>query len=112
MQLIERQNHQFSNGLPFKTKVLASVTWVKINGEQRRLFPVSRETTVIGVAKTSFHNNNENVMELRRGESSNPLYISAIGIDLNEATERIRNMKGEFRIPTILKNLDQITKQP
>ncbi|MEN0053310.1 MAG: endonuclease V [Mucilaginibacter sp.] len=67
---------------------------------------------IIGVAKTSFYRNKETVNELRRGESLNPLYISSIGIDVNEATRLVKAMKGNFRIPDILKNLDQITKQP
>ncbi|WP_027383840.1 endonuclease V [Epilithonimonas caeni] len=65
---------------------------------------------IIGVAKTPFYNNKETVAEIKRGESNNPLYISAIGIDLSTAAQKIRDMYGTFRIPNILKTLDQITK--
>lgn len=63
---------------------------------------------VIGVAKRSFHSNADYVRKVRRGESENPLYVSAIGIDLDEAAECILNMHGEYRIPTMLKEVDRI----
>ncbi len=65
---------------------------------------------IIGVAKTPFYNNKETVTEIRRGKSDNPLYVSAIGIDLFTASENILDMAGDFRIPNILKTLDHITK--
>lgn len=65
---------------------------------------------IIGVAKNSFFGNAETVVELRRGDSNKPLYISSVGIELDRAVELIKNMKGEFRVPTLLKKLDGITK--
>lgn len=67
---------------------------------------------VIGVAKRSFHQNQKNVIEVIRGESQNPLYITSIGTDLNEAALNIKKMKGNYRIPTLLKLLDTKTRQP
>ncbi|NOT94323.1 endonuclease V [Ferruginibacter sp.] len=72
---------------------------------------INKSVPVIGVAKTSFFRNKETVTELLRGESKNPLYISSIGYPIDDAVERIKNMKGEFRIPAILKELDRITKE-
>lgn len=66
---------------------------------------------VIGVAKTSFLKNKETINMLYRGESKNPLYISSIGYDLNEATDLIKEMKGNYRVPNILKLLDSKTKE-
>ena len=66
---------------------------------------------VIGVAKTIFANNTENVREILRGESLKPLYVSSIGMDLERAALSIQNMHGNYRIPTLLKKLDQITKR-
>jgi len=63
---------------------------------------------VIGVAKRSFHSNAEYVREVRRGESENPLYVSAIGCDLDEAAAYIQHMHGEYRIPTMLKEVDRL----
>ena len=65
---------------------------------------------IIGVAKTPFYSNKETVTEIKRGESNNPLYISAIGMDISNACQKIMDMHGDFRIPNILKTLDQITK--
>lgn len=65
---------------------------------------------VIGVAKTNFATITRNKMALCRGESKNPLYITSIGIDPEIATEKIRNMSGKYRIPTLLKELDRLTK--
>lgn len=65
---------------------------------------------VIGVAKNKFHNNTENVIEVLRGLSKKPLYVSAIGISQDEAANHIMRMKGNHRIPTLLKQLDNYTK--
>lgn len=66
---------------------------------------------VIGVAKTSFFKNKETVNEVYRGKSNNPLYISSIGYELSKATDLIKAMKGNFRIPDVLKLLDTKTKE-
>lgn len=65
---------------------------------------------IIGVAKTPFHTNKQTVTEIKRGKSDNPLYVSAIGMELSTASQKILDMSGDFRIPSILKILDQITK--
>jgi deoxyribonuclease V len=69
---------------------------------------VDQKYPIIGVAKSSFHGNAEFVREVRRGESENPLYVSAVGCDLYEAAESILNMHGKYRIPTLLKEVDRI----
>jgi deoxyribonuclease V len=66
---------------------------------------------VIGVAKTNFATVEEHKMGLWRGESKKPLYISAIGLELEDAFQKIESMHGEFRIPTLLKELDRLTKE-
>jgi len=72
---------------------------------------LKNKVPVIGVAKSSFFANKETVFEVLRGESKNPLYVSAIGMELNIATDLIKNMRGAYRIPDILKELDRITKE-
>lgn len=72
---------------------------------------LNKKLPVIGVAKTSYMGNKDTIVELLRGESKNPLYISSIGIELNKAVELIKSMHGEYRIPTLLKELDKLTKQ-
>lgn len=66
---------------------------------------------VIGVAKTSFHQNTKNVRPILRGGSANPLYVTSIGIDLEEAAQKVQSMAGEFRMPTLLKLMDTLTKE-
>ncbi|UFH35075.1 endonuclease V [Flavobacterium acetivorans] len=80
---------------------LGGYTWESLN----------KKIPVIGVAKNSFFRNKNTVKKVFRGESKKPLYVSSIGIDLDSATNLIKNMKGDYRIPTILKELDRITKE-
>lgn len=72
---------------------------------------LQRKIPIIGVAKTDFISLQKNKRLLFRGESKNPLYITAIGIDLDTATSKIHMMLGEYRIPTLLKRLDMLTKE-
>lgn len=65
---------------------------------------------IIGVAKTAFHSVQKLSQPIFRGESKSPLYVSAIGFELDLALQKVQNMKGDFRIPSILKILDQETK--
>jgi deoxyribonuclease V len=66
---------------------------------------------IIGVAKTSFHNNTKHVKEVCRGTSKQPLYVTAIGTGLCEAEQHIKSMYGEHRMPHILKLMDTETKR-
>ena len=70
-----------------------------------------RKIPVVGVAKSSFAGNIKFVKEILRGESKQPLYISAMGMALDDAARLVTQMHGDFRIPTLLKKLDQLTKQ-
>jgi deoxyribonuclease V len=72
---------------------------------------LNKQIPIIGVAKSPFFNNKETVSEVYRGESKKPLYVSAIDYNKEKAVENIKNMNGEFRLPTILKQMDTITKE-
>jgi exodeoxyribonuclease-5/deoxyribonuclease V len=65
---------------------------------------------VIGVAKTNFATIVQHKRPVERGESKNPLYITAIGMDPDLAAQHIKSMHGEFRMPALLKQLDGLTK--
>lgn len=65
---------------------------------------------VIGVAKTRFAGLHQNQREVSRGGSIRPLYVTAIGIDLDLAAQNIQGMAGENRIPLLLKKLDGLTR--
>ncbi|OQP59713.1 endonuclease V [Niastella vici] len=67
---------------------------------------------VIGVAKTNFHQNMKYVIPVMRGTTERPLFVTAIGTDLQQAANYIQCMHGEYRLPTVLKQLDRITKEP
>ncbi len=70
---------------------------------------IGKQIPVIGVAKNPFYTAH-NIIEVIRGESNKPLYVSAVGIDVKLAAENVRLMKGIYRIPDILKQLDKTTK--
>jgi deoxyribonuclease V len=66
---------------------------------------------VMGVAKSDFSTVQKNKRALLRGGSKRPLYITAIGMDLDRAADNIARMAGAFRMPTLLQQLDRLTKQ-
>ncbi|MBD0279048.1 MAG: endonuclease V [Flavisolibacter sp.] len=66
---------------------------------------------VIGVAKSAFYTHSGNVVELKRGKSNKPLYITAIGMGVEKAARYIQSMAGSHRIPHLLKLLDRRTKE-
>jgi deoxyribonuclease V len=66
---------------------------------------------VIGVAKTNFASIDKLKKPVLRGESLKPLYVTALGIDIETAAQHVQSMAGEYRFPTLLKELDQLTKQ-
>ncbi len=72
---------------------------------------LSGHVPVIGVAKTSFHSNAQTTVAVLRGDSKQPLYVSAIGMDKAAAAALIQKMHGDYRMPDMLKKLDQLTRQ-
>jgi len=72
---------------------------------------LNKEIPIIGVAKTNFASIEKDKKVLVRGDSKKPLYVTAIGMDLEDAFEKIESMAGEFRIPTLLKEMDRLTKE-
>ncbi|MFO7964880.1 MAG: endonuclease V [Desulfobacterales bacterium] len=65
--------------------------------------------TIIGVAKSCFKGSA--AAKVYRGRSRNPLYISASGMDQAKAADLVARMHGKYRIPTLLKEVDQLTKR-
>ncbi|MDA6069014.1 endonuclease V [Flavobacterium sp. AC] len=72
---------------------------------------LNKEIPIIGVAKTNFASIEKNKRILLRGDSKKPLFVTAIGIDLDDAFEKVESMAGEFRMPTLLKEMDRLTKE-
>ena len=67
-----------------------------------------KRVAVIGVAKSRYLG--AIFRSLLRGHSRSPLHITAVGMDDAEAVECIRRMHGPFRIPTLLKRADQLSR--
>jgi deoxyribonuclease V len=70
---------------------------------------IEQRSAIIGVAKTAYAGNTVAV-EILRGISQNPLYITAIGVDVAIAAEHVRTMHGEHRIPTLLGHVDRLSR--
>jgi deoxyribonuclease V len=67
---------------------------------------LGRQVPVLGVAKTRFASARASV-EVRRGGSGRPLHMTAAGLDVEEAARHVQGMHGPYRIPTLLKRVDQ-----
>lgn len=71
---------------------------------------LKKNIPIIGVAKNSFATINKLNKSILRGESKKPLFITSIGVDLDNASENIKSMHGEFRFPTLLKLVDSYSR--
>jgi deoxyribonuclease V len=63
---------------------------------------------VIGVAKTAFQGAPS--LPVLRGQSQQPLLVSSIGCDTAQAAAWVQHMHGMYRIPTLLKAVDQLAR--
>ncbi len=72
---------------------------------------LNQKIPIVGVAKRAFYALKEKVIPIKRGESKNPLYVTASGGDLAEYAKKVVEMDGNFRMPTLLKILDVETKK-
>ena len=61
---------------------------------------------VIGVAKKPFKNISH-FFAVYRGRSHKPLYVTSEGIEMDTAKKLVATMSGRFRVPTLLKMVDQ-----
>jgi deoxyribonuclease V len=66
-------------------------------------------SAIIGVAKNRFRDTHH-ATEVVRGNSKRPLYVTSIGLSQEEAAALVSVMAGEFRIPTLLKAVDQLAR--
>lgn len=66
---------------------------------------LDRKVAIVGVAKNHFRF--ATPVEVVRGSSKRPLFVTAVGVDPSAAAESIRQMHGANRIPTLLKHVDQ-----
>jgi len=67
-------------------------------------------TSVVGVAKSRFAAASE-AFKVYRGKSKTPLYVTSVGIPLSDAQNYIQSMHGRFRVPSLLKRADRISRE-
>lgn len=66
---------------------------------------------IVGVAKNEFTAPDSQRRSILRGDSKTPLFVTAKGIDVDQAKLKVENMHGPYRIPTLLKKLDQLSRE-
>ncbi len=71
---------------------------------------LAEKVAVIGVAKTRFAGAGAAV-EVVRGRSTRPVFITAVGMNAQRAAEHVRSMHGPYRIPTLLKRVDRLCRE-
>lgn len=77
---------------------LGRYLWKSLDGNKR----------VIGVAKEYFRGSYP--VKIFRGKSRKPLYITSAGIEQTVAAGLIEGMHGKFRLPTLLKKADSLSR--
>lgn len=72
---------------------------------------------VVGAAKTRWHSGagaplrgEQRVVGVWRGKSVKPLYVTAVGVDVEVAAGWIRGMYGKSRLPTLLRWVDRLSR--
>lgn len=64
---------------------------------------------VIGVAKTAFRGAHH-AIEVRRGNATHPLYVTAAGLGRERAATVVREMSGAYRMPDALRRVDALSR--
>lgn len=72
---------------------------------------LNEKVPVIGVAKTRFFAG-ERVVEITRGQSVRPLFVTSVGISLSKAALLVKSLGGRNRIPTLLKRSMPYVERP
>lgn len=73
------------------------------------LAQATHNIAVIGLAKSPFADTPEE-LQVFRGGSSKPLFVSTHGISLDIAKNAVESMAGRFRLPSLVKRVDQLSK--
>jgi len=63
---------------------------------------------VVGVAKTRFAG--AEALEVCRGASASPLFVTAAGVASDVAANDVRRMHGDYRVPTLLRRVDTLAR--
>ena len=63
---------------------------------------------VVGVAKTRYRG--APALEVCRGESRKPLFVTAIGMPADEAARQVGAMRGAHRVPSLITRADRLAR--
>jgi deoxyribonuclease V len=98
---------------PLETIVVDGYVWLGREGQPglgAHLYEALRRAVpVIGVAKTAYAGDGA-ARAVLRGASARPLFVTAVGVDLDEAAGHVGAMHGSHRIPTLLKEVDRLCR--
>jgi len=72
---------------------------------------LGQKVPVVGIAKNPFEGARR-AIPVMRGGSRKALFITAVGIEPTEVAELVREMHGDHRIPTLLKRVDALCREP
>lgn len=95
--------------VPFRPALIVIDAYVDLGPDRPGLGRRLHEETaipVIGVAKTPFPG--APAVEILRGSSARPLFVTAAGVDTAEAAELVRGMHGPSRLPTLIGAADRL----
>ncbi len=101
---------------PPEVVVIDGYVWLSSTdrpGLDARLYEaLGKRVPVIGIAKTAFAGAESAacVMQVVRGGSRRPLYVTAIGIAPEIAAQQVRGMAGKHRIPDLLRITDSLSR--
>lgn len=74
---------------------------------------LDKSIPIIGVAKNAFKAlQNDTDIQVFRGTSAKPLYVTTVGMTQSEALAHIQSMHGDHRMPTLLKLADSLCRNP
>ncbi|WP_265130817.1 endonuclease V [Chryseobacterium oranimense] len=71
---------------------------------------LDRKYAIIGIAKNEFASPDSQRRNVLRGESKTPLFLTAKGADVDDILPKVKLMHGGYRIPALLKKLDQLSR--
>jgi deoxyribonuclease V len=64
---------------------------------------------IVGIAKAAFASG-DHAIHVRRGASQRPLYVTAVGMEVEVAADHVRAMHGAHRIPTLIARCDRLSR--
>ncbi len=72
---------------------------------------LDQKATIVGVAKNRYRDS-KHAVELLRGRSIRPLFVTSIGIPYDTAARHVASMIGQDRIPVLIRAADRLSREP